>query len=617
MSGSPADAATNQSPGTPSTDAPPCRDVVPAFAVSNVTWEGMTPLLAFLAALQPQQDWTRSSRSSVEFAIEDVLSVDGHTVVTGLVRSGTLESGPLQLLLGPDLLGNFIPVQVRSIQANRVPVTAVAAGHMCTCSLEADSGGPLPRATVRRGQVMLRHGGSDAGLLAGPRSDGGIRRQTSAPTTHSLRKPAPESASQARDTAGGLSAQGIALSIPRLEPRPLGCAPGSNVSPGAASPLPMPPSAPPLLLKTQSADDASPVVARAAHGRNARLQDAPAVTGLLPAPLPHRTRRVLVASTFDATIAACTRPELALRPGQTVTVFCAFVRQAARVVSVRMLEHPPPLSASTSLSVPPYVDSATAASSPRAAPSSVEQLEGGGGEAAISRRQRLVRLRLLHHPEYLVPGTAVVLRDGRCLAAGTLTSVLPFDSRSLSAPAQRSSGSRALGDRRRAELVPAGGGRTGGVSGVAVAAAARSRPAGTARAFPLGSATPAPKFSRRGTLESPDVTFEPLPSAAAPPPPPPLPRRRAPTGDSSVGGGAGLGVTPDRPGQAGRRSGTGAELPGSGREARQAAARSGGSSVGGGKGGGRARCHTREDPPASDSDDDGILGGLGALSMPF
>ena len=246
-------------------------------------------------------------------------------------------------------------------------------------------------------------------------------------------------------------------------------------------------------------------------------------------------------------------------------VFCAFVRQAARVVLV---------------SCPAQVGDATVSTAPP--------------DASSSARQRSVRLRFLHHPEYLVPGSAVVLRDGRCLAAGSLTSVLPMDSRSLSAPAQRNS-SRDAGEKaalRTHADEPAPG---------------RSLPVFPVYRHGSGSATPAPVFSRRGGLGS-DLAFDPLPGAAAP--------EAASKRDFRGSWGRGVASSgPDQPAprsdepsrRRGRRSAARDEQPKGGR---------GGGSGGGAASGTAARLRRGTHGEDSD-DDDGILGGLGAMSLRF
>ena len=108
----------------------------------------MAAVLAFLASLHPRRDWVQSAAGPTEYTIEDVLTVERHTIVNGLVCHGIVKTGQV-LLLGPDLLGGFSPVLVHFLQSNRIPVQAVTAGHLLAVSLVTESG---------TGQFFLGHG---------------------------------------------------------------------------------------------------------------------------------------------------------------------------------------------------------------------------------------------------------------------------------------------------------------------------------------------------------------------------------------------------------------------------------------------------------------------------
>jgi elongation factor 1-alpha len=364
------------------------QTIVPGFPVSSVSWAGCSLLLSFLSALQPRRDWLQSARGPTEYSIEDVLTVDGNTVVSGLVCHGLVEAGQT-LLLGPDLMGGFSPVVIRSLQSNRVPVLAVAAGHLCTICMVTEVGSPLPRSSARRGQVLLSTLQPPAPPLVSP----ALLRHTSAPPMSS-------------DHVGKKGS----------------CTAAADISGTDLLPVMLP-----LAPHSLSADDADEYH-RSSHVANVGAIFAPRedpiaatsrgtgterVSGVGQAPsvsqlLSGRHKRSIYASvSFDAEIAACSLPQLTLRAGQHVMVYCAYVRQAARVVVVR---------------------------EGRRLPTEPETL-------STEQPRWHVQLRLLHHPEFIRLGATVLLRDGRCMAAGHVKLVAPMDSRSLSAPSKRAVGS--------------------------------------------------------------------------------------------------------------------------------------------------------------------------------
>jgi GTPase len=85
--------------------------------VSNVTGENLDYLKMFLNLLgsrSPQTD-----EEPAEFQIDDTYSVPGvGTVVSGTNLKGTIKLNDL-LLLGPDPLGHFQQIAVRSIHRKR------------------------------------------------------------------------------------------------------------------------------------------------------------------------------------------------------------------------------------------------------------------------------------------------------------------------------------------------------------------------------------------------------------------------------------------------------------------------------------------------------------------
>ncbi|BFZ03628.1 hypothetical protein BsWGS_06667 [Bradybaena similaris] len=120
----------------------------PVFQVSNVTGENLNLLKMFLNLLSTRVRCDASEPA--EFQIDDTFSVPG----VGTVVSGTLLQGQIKLndtlLLGPDALGQFQPVPIRSIHRKRMPVREVRGGQTASFSLKK-----IKRASIRKGMVMV------------------------------------------------------------------------------------------------------------------------------------------------------------------------------------------------------------------------------------------------------------------------------------------------------------------------------------------------------------------------------------------------------------------------------------------------------------------------------
>lgn len=120
----------------------------PVFQVSNVTGENLDLLKMFLNLLSTTVKGDLSLPS--EFQIDDTFSVPG----VGTVVSGTLLQGHIKLndtlLLGPDALGQFAPLPIKSIHRKRMPVREVKGGQTASFSLKK-----IKRASIRKGMVMV------------------------------------------------------------------------------------------------------------------------------------------------------------------------------------------------------------------------------------------------------------------------------------------------------------------------------------------------------------------------------------------------------------------------------------------------------------------------------
>ncbi|XP_022315810.1 GTP-binding protein 1-like [Crassostrea virginica] len=120
----------------------------PIFQVSNVTGENLDLLKMFLNLLSTRLK--SETTAPAEFQIDDTFSVPG----VGTVVSGTLLQGMIRLndtlLLGPDALGHFQPITVKSIHRKRMPVREVKGGQTASFSLKK-----VKRSSIRKGMVMV------------------------------------------------------------------------------------------------------------------------------------------------------------------------------------------------------------------------------------------------------------------------------------------------------------------------------------------------------------------------------------------------------------------------------------------------------------------------------
>jgi hypothetical protein len=85
-----------------------------------------------------------------EFQIDETFAVPGvGTVVSGTTLRGHIRLGDT-LLLGPDTLGQFSPIVIKSIHRKRMPVREVKAGQTASFALKK-----LKRSQLRKGMVMV------------------------------------------------------------------------------------------------------------------------------------------------------------------------------------------------------------------------------------------------------------------------------------------------------------------------------------------------------------------------------------------------------------------------------------------------------------------------------
>ncbi|KAJ7989686.1 hypothetical protein DPEC_G00307110 [Dallia pectoralis] len=120
----------------------------PIFQISNVTGENMGLLKMFLNLLSSKTSFREDEPA--EFQIDDTYSVPG----VGTVVSGTTLRGLIRLndtmLLGPDPLGSFLSIAVKSIHRKRMPVKEVRGGQTASFALKK-----IKRSSIRKGMVMV------------------------------------------------------------------------------------------------------------------------------------------------------------------------------------------------------------------------------------------------------------------------------------------------------------------------------------------------------------------------------------------------------------------------------------------------------------------------------
>ncbi|KAJ8934680.1 hypothetical protein NQ318_015149 [Aromia moschata] len=120
----------------------------PIFQVSNVTGENLNLLKMFLNLLTTRMEYHENEPA--EFQIDDTYSVPGvGTVVSGTTLKGVIRLNDI-LMLGPDPLGNFQQIAVKSIHRKRMAVKEVRAGQTASFALKK-----IKRSQIRKGMVMV------------------------------------------------------------------------------------------------------------------------------------------------------------------------------------------------------------------------------------------------------------------------------------------------------------------------------------------------------------------------------------------------------------------------------------------------------------------------------
>jgi GTPase len=122
--------------------------IAPIFKVSSVTGEGLDRLKSFLNLIQPKPPTPTDMKT--EFVVEEIFAVPGvGTVVSGVLNAGKLAAGD-SLNLGPDALGKFRPVTVKSIERKRLQIKQLEAGQSAALALKK-----VKKSEVRKGSVLI------------------------------------------------------------------------------------------------------------------------------------------------------------------------------------------------------------------------------------------------------------------------------------------------------------------------------------------------------------------------------------------------------------------------------------------------------------------------------
>lgn len=135
------------------------EDVVPCFHLSCVSGEGIPLLKTCLCSFRQIRDNDAfSSRETIVRLSEAFYVDDVGIVLVGTVFSGKVHVGDY-VKLGPNGLGEFHVVKIRSIHVLRVPVDTVLAGHAATFAIQPPKGTDCDKLlrSVRRGMVLVDH----------------------------------------------------------------------------------------------------------------------------------------------------------------------------------------------------------------------------------------------------------------------------------------------------------------------------------------------------------------------------------------------------------------------------------------------------------------------------
>jgi len=124
--------------------------LLPIFCVSNVTGENIDLLHAFFNLAPSTHNWGELVDAPLQVDVDYDWTISGvGTVISGTVVSGTINMHT-PLLIGPDSLGNFMPITVRNIRTRTGDTDHAQAGQAITIAVRR-----LQRSVVRKGMVIV------------------------------------------------------------------------------------------------------------------------------------------------------------------------------------------------------------------------------------------------------------------------------------------------------------------------------------------------------------------------------------------------------------------------------------------------------------------------------
>lgn len=125
--------------------------VVPVLQVSNVSGEGLDRLKYFLNLLPSRHNFQNYDGDGVRFQVQEIFQVKGigNTIVGGILTHGTVRVKDI-LYLGPNNVGEFVEVKVRSIECKRVPVNSVTCGKYICLDLQK-----VNRKAIKRNMFLI------------------------------------------------------------------------------------------------------------------------------------------------------------------------------------------------------------------------------------------------------------------------------------------------------------------------------------------------------------------------------------------------------------------------------------------------------------------------------
>ncbi|KEG07095.1 GTP-binding elongation factor Tu family [Trypanosoma grayi] len=123
--------------------------IAPVFEVSNVTGDGLPHLVRFLNLLPVRKDWRAARALPREMVIDSTFFVTGvGTVVGGIVTQGVFRVNDA-VLLGPDGLGAYRTVHIKSIHVKGVEQQEALAGCDAAFCLKKER-----RSAIRKGNIL-------------------------------------------------------------------------------------------------------------------------------------------------------------------------------------------------------------------------------------------------------------------------------------------------------------------------------------------------------------------------------------------------------------------------------------------------------------------------------